>query len=147
MSLWLGTAVVWIVVLMLGTRSAHAQSFEYVGEKGPRHWGELSPEWKACSTGKTQSPVNLSPPLSARRAENLAVAYKETRGHIFNNGHTIEVETEGENILTTGGTRFKLVQFHFHAPSEHRVGGRSYEMEVHLVHRSDDRKLAVIGVF
>jgi carbonic anhydrase len=39
------------------------------------------------------------------------------------------------------------VQYHFHAPSEHRVNGKSYEMELHLVHKSAIGELAVIGVF
>jgi carbonic anhydrase len=38
------------------------------------------------------------------------------------------------------------VQFHFHSPSEHRVGGVAYAAEMHLVHKADDGSLAVVGV-
>ena len=31
-----------------------------------------------------------------------------------------------------------LLQFHFHAPSEHTVVGNLYEMEMHLVHESEN---------
>ena len=45
------------------------------------------------------------------------------------------------------GDVYSLVQFHFHAPSEHTLNGRHYPMEMHLVHKSDSGRLAVIGVF
>ncbi|KAJ3307061.1 hypothetical protein HDU76_004702 [Blyttiomyces sp. JEL0837] len=43
--------------------------------------------------------------------------------------------------------RFYMRQFHFHAPSEHKVRGRAYDMEVHFVHSSDDGDLLVVGAF
>jgi carbonic anhydrase len=143
--------IVTIVVLAItpigGASRVDAQSFEYFGERGPLQWGKLEPGWTACSTGTHQSPIDLSPANAARKFDKLPVSYSLTRGHIFNNGHTIEVETEGRNVLTVGGRSFELVQFHLHTPSEHRVGGRSYEMELHLVHRAEGNDLAVVGVF
>ena len=41
---------------------------------------------------------------------------------------------------------YQLVQYHFHAPSEHTVNGTQFPMEMHLVHRDADGQLAVIGV-
>jgi len=38
------------------------------------------------------------------------------------------------------------VQFHFHRPSEHLIGGKSYPMEAHFVHRNAAGGLAVVGV-
>ena len=65
---------------------------------------------------------------------------------VVNNGHTIQVDFDDGDSLSIGDERFKLVQFHFHAPSEHTVAGRSLPMEVHLVHRSDSGVFAVVGV-
>ena len=45
-----------------------------------------------------------------------------------------------------GDTTYKLLQVHFHRPSEHLVNGRSYPMEAHFVHRADSGALAVVGV-
>lgn len=36
---------------------------------------------------------------------------------------------------TIGDRQLQLLQFHFHAPSEHSVNGRRGSMEVHLVHK------------
>ncbi len=135
-----------IFTLFAGT--ALAQEFAYSGELGPAHWAELDPAWTTCGTGDEQSPVNLGRPIERRRKfRRLGIEYGPTEGAIFNNGHTIEVETEGENTLELDDVRYELVQFHFHTPSEHRVAGRGWDMELHLVHRSAQGGLAVLGVF
>jgi carbonic anhydrase len=123
-----------------------AQEFGYLGEIGPSHWSELNPAaWGACNAGDTQSPVNLRNP---GQLELLDVAYSESTGKIFNNGHTVEIEVEsGINTLVLDGVAYELVQFHFHTPSEHRRGGRGFDMELHLVHKSAAGTNAVIGVF
>ena len=45
-----------------------------------------------------------------------------------------------------GGVRYDLVQFHFHHPGEESVKGKLSDMDIHLVHKSADGKLAVIAV-
>jgi carbonic anhydrase len=52
----------------------------------------------------------------------------------------------GSGHVTVAGIRYDLVQFHFHTPSEHRFAGKSFPLEMHLVHRSAEGKLLVIGV-
>ncbi|WP_312880227.1 carbonic anhydrase family protein [Actinokineospora xionganensis] len=52
----------------------------------------------------------------------------------------------GSGHVTLAGVRYDLVQFHFHTPAEHRVGGRADPLEMHLVHRAADGGLLVIGV-
>jgi carbonic anhydrase len=127
--------------------AAAAAEFSYSGDHGPSHWGQLDPGFAACGTGGAQSPVDFaSGSKLATKSADLPVTYRETEGEIFNNGHTIEVETKGDNALVLDGVRYELVQFHIHTPSEHTVKGRGYDMELHLVHRSADGKLAVIGV-
>jgi carbonic anhydrase len=54
---------------------------------------------------------------------------------------------ESSNLtLTIGGDMYRLVQFHFHAPSEHTVDGEQYAAEAHLVHESEDGELAVVAL-
>ena len=48
--------------------------------------------------------------------------------------------------LVINGTAYRLRQLHWHAPTEHTVGGRRYDMELHLVHESAAGKAAVVGV-
>ena len=50
--------------------------------------------------------------------------------------------------VTVGGALYALVQFHFHSPSEHTVGGYRYTLEVHYLHRgvSNPGNLAVFSI-
>ena len=49
-------------------------------------------------------------------------------------------------FITIDGKKFYLQQFHLHNPSEHTVDNASFGMELHLVNKSDDGALAVLGV-
>lgn len=45
---------------------------------------------------------------------------------------------------------FTPLQFHFHAPSEHTVDGRFFDLELHIVHHYKDEPTqlgAVLGIF
>ena len=112
---------------------------------GPRYWGTLSPEFAACSTGTQQSPINI-PADSLVNAGELALSYEPTPLTIVNNGHTIEVEYEPGSTFDVAGTTFTLSQFHLHSESEHTLADARLPMELHLVHKSADGRLAVIGV-
>ena len=48
--------------------------------------------------------------------------------------------------MTVDGTEYRLLQFHFHWPSEHMVDGKQYLMEMHLVRQNEHGGLAVVGV-
>jgi carbonic anhydrase len=65
---------------------------------------------------------------------------------IVNNGHTIQLNIADGSTLAAPGGSYKLLQFHFHRPSEHQIGGKSFPMEVHFVHANAAGSLAVIGV-
>jgi carbonic anhydrase len=74
------------------------------------------------------------------------VEYGRSAGQIFNNEHTIEIETEGDDGLKLDGVRYELQQFHFHGLSEHTFGGKGSDMELHLVHKSAAGVTAVVAV-
>lgn len=143
-------AVIFAVVIGLAAyTSAYAgggkKHWGYEGVEGPEHWGELSKEYKACSEGKKQSPINITGAKGAD-LKNIKFEYKPSRINILNNGHTVQVDYDKGSSITVDGQEFKLLQFHFHTPSEHVVGGESFNMEMHLVHKSNKGGLAVVGV-
>ena len=117
----------------------------YSAENGPAVWAQLSSEYALCAEGTQQSPIDLVNPTSAVLPA-IAFNYQPTPLHIHNNGHTVVVASVQENWIEVDSTRYELLQFHFHAPSEHTVAGQSFAMEMHLVHQSNDGVLAVIGV-
>jgi carbonic anhydrase len=79
-------------------------------------------------------------------AEPLQFNYLPSSGTVVNNGHTVQVDVLGDNSLTVRGSSYKLVQFHFHHPSEERVNDRGFAMVAHLVHRNAEGQLAVVAV-
>lgn len=118
----------------------------YGGKEGPKHWGELGPADSACSHGSYQTPIDIRKATPAKLPK-IRFNYVDDTVSEINNGHTIEaIAAEGDSI-TVGDEAFSLVQMHFHAPSEHTVNGKPYAAEFHLVHKTAEGKLAVIGVF
>ncbi len=123
---------------------AAAPHWEYSGEAGPAHWAKLTPEFGQCA-GSNQSPVDLSGLVEAKLAP-LVLHYKAGGNTVVNNGHTVQVGYAPGSTLQLDGTRFELKQFHFHAPSENLIEGKSYPLEGHLVHVSDKGEIAVVAV-
>lgn len=110
--------------------------------------GTLSEDYALCGKGKSQSPIDIT------KTGNIVVDsggikfhYKNTPLAIINNGHTIQINYKFDSFIKMGAKTYKLLQFHFHSPSENKVDGNHYDMEAHFVHKNDDGQLAVVGVF
>jgi carbonic anhydrase len=126
--------------------AAHAAPhWTYEGEAGPDHWGAMSADFAACAAGHFQSPIDVAQ-VSAHEPRSLAAAYHDVPLTVLHNGHTVQFNAEGAGEVILNGVAFKLLQVHFHSPSEHVVAGRHAPLEAHLVHRSAGGALAVLGV-
>lgn len=123
----------------------HEVQWGYDGEGAPAHWGSLKPEYATCSSGLLQSPININKTISAA-LDSLAFSYKESPLRIINTGHSIQVNYAPGSFITVDGQTFELLQFNFHAPSEHTVNGSFSDMEMQLVHKNSKDESAVIGV-
>lgn len=117
----------------------------YEGEEGPAGWGKLHPDWALCGNGKRQSPIDIRDGVRVD-LEPIAFDYRPSRLRISDTGHTIQAELGEGSSITVMGREYRLVQFHFHRPSEERINGHQYEMVLHLVHRGDNDQLAVVAV-
>ena len=131
-------------LLLCPTAFAATVHWEYSGEAGPAQWARLTPEFGQCA-GSNQSPVNLTALVEAELAP-LQFHYLPGGKTLVNNGHTVQVNYAPGSTLQLDGMAFELKQFHFHAPSENLIEGRSYPLEGHLVHANDKGELAVIAV-
>ncbi|RIA97225.1 alpha carbonic anhydrase [Glomus cerebriforme] len=127
--------------------------FGYVGVKGPAFWHLLSNNSAICQTGKKQSPIDIT----SEDLETLAVPppakfLDAKMVESTHNGNTVEISSGNEEVplpaeITIDGELYKLQQFHFHTPSEHRINGRYHDIEQHLVFKSEDEKISVVAVF
>ena len=134
--------------------ATHEVHWGYEGEEGPEHWADLSPEYATCRAGGEQSPVDLTDavPASGARLERrigTTVLNLDQRARVMDlvdNGHTIQITNDAPLSLDVDGEHFELVQYHFHAPSEHTIDGEHAPLEAHFVHKSAAGKLAVAAV-
>jgi carbonic anhydrase len=127
----------------------------YEADNGPDVWSSMKSEWASCENGREQSPIDLAnavktrlPAVDLDRPDEGEFDVLTQAGVIdaLDNGHTIQVNSKTGEKLTVGGKVYALVQFHFHAPSEHTVDGEHFPMEMHFVHQAEDGALAVAGV-
>lgn len=128
-----------------GSHAGGGAHWGYSGPEGPEHWGSLSPDYVACSTGRNQSPVDVSHTIEADLAD-IGFQYQAGGREVVNNGHTIQVNYAPGSSIALDGHVFELKQFHFHSPSENRIAGISYPLEAHFVHADQDGNLAVVAV-
>src|SRR5689334_4378274 len=115
---------------------------------GPLHWNTIG--FPTCSTGTSQSPVNIrTDRLAAYHGSPLLLRYERSELDIENTGHVVEVPTAAgaDDTLQIDGDRYQLMQYHFHAPSEHAVNGCLADLEAHFVHMNAQGVTAVVGVF
>lgn len=106
--------------------------------------------YENCGSGQRQSPVNLIA-NSVRNRDLEQINYGTSPVVVEDTGHTIEVRHANPNsnlgTIQVNGQTFRLLQFHFHTPSEHRLGVE-FPMEIHFVHvTTDGTQTAVLGVF
>ncbi|XP_050379511.1 alpha carbonic anhydrase 4-like [Argentina anserina] len=137
-------------------RGEGAEEIEYDYEqwssKGPEHWGELKEEWKECKNGDLQSPIDLID-SNARRVitaeddlSHLTMSYKPSPATMKLEGHDISIEfTDDAGSIHINGTDYFLKKCHWHRSSEHHINGRSYDLELHMVHQSQDKNVAVVA--
>ena len=128
-----------------GVFAAEGAHWSYEGAQGPSHWGDLDAASKVCSIGSQQSPIDIELPIEAELPP-LKIQWAKSADTIINNGHTIQLNAAPGSTLKLGDDEYKLVQFHFHRPSEHLVDGKRYPMEAHFVHQHASGRLAVVGV-
>lgn len=127
------------------TSASEAPHWTYEGKAGPDHWSEISEDFATCHKGKFQSPIDIRSTVDAKLPP-LNLHYRNSAETLVNNGHTIQVTVDEKDEIQLDGKEFLLKQYHFHAPSENLINGKSFPLEAHFVHDSEDDELAVVAV-
>jgi carbonic anhydrase len=123
----------------------HPAHWDYQGSGGPEQWAHLSPEFATCARGSRQSPIDIRDGIKVE-LDAVQFDYKPSAFKVLDNGHTVQVNVAPGNAIEVMGQRYELVQFHFHRPSEERINGKPFDMVAHLVHKSEQGRLAVVAV-
>ncbi|KAK3154259.1 hypothetical protein QOZ80_2BG0188260 [Eleusine coracana subsp. coracana] len=123
--------------------------FGYSGSTGPKHWGNLSPNFTLCSKGINQSPINIlkDGTVYNPKLEPLERDYTAANATIVDNVFNIALRyNDTAETVMVGGTRYKLKQLHWHSPSEHTINGHRFAVELHMVHYSEDGDITVVAI-
>jgi len=142
-------AVLALGLAAIAVAQAAAQTtapWEYVGKRGELVWSKLDPAYQACNKGHEQSPIDIRGAHLNKALQPIEFHYIAGSVTLTNNGHTIVARVNPGSYIVAGGVRYELVEFSFHHPGEEVVRGKMTEMDVQLLHKSADGKLAVVAV-
>jgi len=137
------------IVLLSTSAFCAAQNganWSYEGKTGPLVWGKLDPIFQACSKGHEQSPLDIRGAHPNKALQPLQFHYIAGPMTLENTGRGIVAHVDRGSWMEAGGVRYELIELDFHHPSEHPVRGKLSDMEVDLVHRSEDGKEAIVAV-
>lgn len=139
------TAALICVFLATSTIADDKAPWSYSGLNGPSYWGKLSPDYLLCSTGKNQSPIDLTGFINIDLPQ-ITFNYTATGNQVENNGHIIEINYKPGSSISIEGHIYELEQTQFHTPSETTINGKSYPMEAHLIHADKEGAILIIAV-
>ncbi len=119
--------------------------WSYSGEGGPANWASLSADNERCGSGTQQSPIDIagyakgdSPPIS--------FSYRKEAESVTNAGTAITVNYPSGNRLGLSERTYQLETVTAHTPSEHHVDGKSYPLELQLLHSQTFGDVAVVSM-
>ena len=109
--------------------------WSYAGHNGQSHWATLFPQ--DCA-GRDQSPVNIvnSHP---RTSPEIEFSYDASRLAVNRVNYGPRINYDPGSSITVGGMTYERDEFHFHLPGEHRISNAGFVMEMHLVHKTQDK--------
>ena len=152
-----------LAVVLLALLVAPSVSVSDVARAGPASacsvsagaydWDEQGADWTGtCACGAQQSPINIDTDLVVQsQVEDISCPAGEGRTFeaTIKYGTNVLVTPDTDYLLTSGGSllveKYKMLQYHFHAPSEHTIDEERFPLEVHYVHSSGYGQLAVVG--
>ncbi|KAJ0598582.1 putative carbonic anhydrase [Helianthus annuus] len=77
---------------------------------------------------------------------DLKRAYIDAPARLVNGHDNIGIEWLGDaGGIQVNGSTYKLHQCHWHTPSEHKIDGKKFDAELHIVHKNDKGQKAVIS--
>ena len=120
-------------------------SWSYEGMGGPENWSRIRPENAVCASGRLQSPIDLRDGIAVD-LETIEFDYRPAAFRVVDAGRNLQIAVYGGRFSLLG-KGYELIRVNFHRPAEFTVAGRAFAMDVQLVHKADDGKLAIVSVF
>ncbi|XWS56309.1 hypothetical protein CRYUN_Cryun09bG0074900 [Craigia yunnanensis] len=138
-------------LILLACSQSESEGHEFIYDeasgRGPSRWGSLKPEWRNCSVGQQQSPINIGTVQVISQLGDLQRNYASAPAVLRNRTEDVAVVCLGNagNIIINR-TVYTVVNCHWHSPSEHTFNGTRSALELHIVHRSAQNQTAVVAI-
>lgn len=129
--------------------TALAAPWGYSGESGPAQWGEISKEYATCQTRINQSPIDIQTAKTRKLGlPSLNMQYVDGPTRFQSINHTLQATMSSytSNSIEVDGKIYYLKQLDFHAPSEHTFNGKTYPLELQLVHKNQHGDVTIVAV-
>ena len=124
---------------------AETVEWGYSGAGAPANWASISEENASCGSGTQQSPIDITG-YSQGSSPPLSFSYRKEAESVSNLGHTVGAVYPTGNRLGFGERTYQLETVHPHTPSEHHIDGKSYPLELHLLHSQVFGDVAVVSM-
>ena len=140
-----------VVLFWLGwLSSAAAQSasgviWGYDGRFGPENWAEINSDYAQCGSGMQQSPIDIRDPIETTLIP-LEFYWDMPDWELENIGPSMVMRATAAGQTHFDDVPFQLVQIYFRMPSEHRINGTQYPMEVQLMHIDGTGQVAGLSI-
>lgn len=146
---------------ILMTTLTEAAQLHYDYTESGANWEELY-NYTMCGKGERQSPIDLSESTEVVKSSGdmllQGVGYEDFKNKTADIVWDTKMiganfESQAEFLIKfpdKSADVFVPGSFHFHAPSEHTVGGTQFDAEMHIVHTykgTQGQLGAVIGIF
>lgn len=126
---------------------------------GPANWGSI----RNATTGRllypecagfAQSPIDIEdaaavPALGQAEVDQVYTVdrYTIVPRHGHHSFQLVPDESDGgQATWFVDGRPYYLRQLHAHSPSEHRLNGKRFPLELHIIHEGDDGQLAGLAI-
>jgi len=117
----------------------------YAGLGAPENWAKIRPGYALCGAGKRQSPIDIRGGIRVD-LEPIKFDYRRTHFRIVDTGHTVRVDVGEGSSINVMGRVWPLDHFVFRRPGEERIGGKTYDMSLQLVHKDYDGTTAILAI-
>jgi len=97
-------------------------------------------EWECdCQDGKTQSPIDIDTSTTFNSPVKPVFKYEEFKPDdndkfVFEDGAIKVKSNKLGRVVTLDGNSFVATEIVFHTPSQHRINGKFYDMEMEIIH-------------
>ncbi len=124
---------------------AETVEWGYSGAGAPENWASISEDNASCGNGAQQSPIDITGYQQAGVSPPISFSYRKEAKSVTNLGTSVGANYPTGNRLGFGERTYQLETITPHTPSEHHIDGKSYALELQLLHSQVFGDVAVVS--